>query len=554
MKEREIFRPIGSLNQQINSIALSHRFRSILVLLFIILFQYQQVFSATDKYRLMLNGGNPATSITIGWNQISGNNPTVYYDTIDHGTDYTAYSNSQTPYRSVEYFEMDNQFVKLEGLMPNTIYYFLIHDSEGISQRYWFRTFPNDNSEGLSFISGGDSRSGTNERANANRMVAKIRPHAVLFGGDLVAEPINVSVQKWLDDWQLTITSDKQMIPAVHSFGNHDAYSDGGPEFFQNLFDIDGDTYYKVTFGDNLFSVYTLNSELYPGHQIPNSIKRAEQNNWLKNNLQDDDAIWKSVQYHRPILPHNSIKGKGKDEFNDWAQLFYDNDVRLVMESDAHCVKITEEVKPSSPTVGDDYDNWFTTSGIEEGKGITFIGEGSWGTKRVADISYPITTAKGSFYQFGWIIVETSKIEIRVIDTQSPATIPEHEAGDYFSISEELEAVIWKPDEMPSGVRQILKTPMMFNLTTEVDAYQLSCYPNPFSGKTTISYTLKNSSNVKLIVFDSSGKEVKVLFNQAQSPGEYRVELDAIDLKDGIYFYQLRDGVHNITKKMILSK
>ena len=38
--------------------------------------------AANDKYRLIIRN-NPSTTVTIGWNQISGDNPTVYYSETD---------------------------------------------------------------------------------------------------------------------------------------------------------------------------------------------------------------------------------------------------------------------------------------------------------------------------------------------------------------------------------------------------------------------------------------------------------------------------------------
>lgn len=195
---------------------------------------------------------------------------------------------------------------------------------------------------------------------------------------------------------------------------------------------------------------------MLPGHTISNSTKRTAQTNWLATTLASDPAIWKSAQYHRPIVPHYSGKGEGADEFDDWADLFYTYDVRLVMESDAHVTKITEEVKPAMTTESGNSSNWFTTSGIPTGKGINFIGEGAWGTIRTPDDSHPLTTAMTSMYQFAWITVDQCRIQVRTIDTQSPSTVPEHAAGDYFSISQGLEDQIWKPTGLPSGIRTII--------------------------------------------------------------------------------------------------
>ena len=84
--------------------------------------------------------------------------------------------------------------------------------------------------------------------------------------------------------------------------------------------------------------------------------------------------------------------------------------------------------------------------------------------------------------------------------------------------------------------------------------FALKSYPNPFSDKATISYTLKNASDVQIVVYDQLGKQVKSLVNQLQQPGDYKVELDASDMNSGVYFYQFRSGSQIITKKILLSK
>ncbi|HAP63011.1 MAG TPA: hypothetical protein DCR93_27110, partial [Cytophagales bacterium] len=91
----------------------------------------------TNKYRLLLRD-DPATTAVVAWNQLSGENPTVRYGTEDLGADYAAYPNSQAPDRVVEHKSMNNHFVRISGLSPNTAYYFVIHDSEGTSERFWF--------------------------------------------------------------------------------------------------------------------------------------------------------------------------------------------------------------------------------------------------------------------------------------------------------------------------------------------------------------------------------------------------------------------------------
>lgn len=87
-------------------------------------------------------------------------------------------------------------------------------------------------------------------------------------------------------------------------------------------------------------------------------------------------------------------------------------------------------------------------------------------------------------------------------------------------------------------------------------------YPNPFNPGTTIKYELGNVSNVKLTVYDITGKIVSRLVNQKQREGRYSVEFNGTGLASGVYFYELEaesttaglDEKFTRVKKMILLK
>jgi len=79
-------------------------------------------------------------------------------------------------------------------------------------------------------------------------------------------------------------------------------------------------------------------------------------------------------------------------------------------------------------------------------------------------------------------------------------------------------------------------------------------YPNPFNPVTQIQYTIEQSSNVTLRVFDILGREVASLINENQNPGRYVVDFNASNFASGIYFYRLEAGSFIQVKKMILMK
>ncbi|MTI31543.1 fibronectin type III domain-containing protein [Xanthovirga aplysinae] len=382
--------------------------------------------ASNGRYRLTLRD-NPATTAVIGWDQLSGSNPILYYGTTDYGTDWSSYPNQAGPDRVVDYLGMDNHFVRLTGLQPNTNYYFVIKDSEGLSDRFWFKTAPDSSTERLSFISGGDSRNNRTPRQNANQLVKKLRPHAVLFGGDMTNYGTTSEWKEWFDDWQLTIGDDGRIIPIVAARGNHESSND----VIYNLFDVpSSNVYYALTFGGNLIRAYTLNTET--------SIS-GSQTDWLSNDLNNhNNVVWKMAQYHKPMRPHTSGKSEGNTQYNNWAYLFYQQGVKVVVECDAHTVKSTWPIRPSS---GSGNDEGFIR---DDENGSVYVGEGCWGAPlRSNDDNKNWTRDSGRFNQFKWIFVDENKIELRTIKVDNASQVGTVNDNDVFTPPSNLD--IWSP-------------------------------------------------------------------------------------------------------------
>ncbi|HEX2787684.1 MAG TPA: T9SS type A sorting domain-containing protein [Ignavibacteria bacterium] len=84
-------------------------------------------------------------------------------------------------------------------------------------------------------------------------------------------------------------------------------------------------------------------------------------------------------------------------------------------------------------------------------------------------------------------------------------------------------------------------------------------YPNPFNPMTKIKFIVPANvngqlSNVRLVVYDVSGKLVSELVNARLNSGEYEVDFNAVGLASGTYFYELQANNFRITRKMVLQK
>jgi hypothetical protein len=93
-------------------------------------------------------------------------------------------------------------------------------------------------------------------------------------------------------------------------------------------------------------------------------------------------------------------------------------------------------------------------------------------------------------------------------------------------------------------------------ISTEVpDKFTLyQNYPNPFNPKTIIKFDIHNSGNVKLSIYDVSGKLIDELINQRLTSGTYTFDWNAEGFSSGIYFCTLETEKYNSSVKMLLVK
>ena len=98
-----------------------------------------------------------------------------------------------------------------------------------------------------------------------------------------------------------------------------------------------------------------------------------------------------------------------------------------------------------------------------------------------------------------------------------------------------------------------LSSQVIIGIPSKIDLMQN--YPNPFNPSTKIDFEIPDMGNVKLNVYDNTGKLVATLINDYRSAGYYTTEFNAVNLPSGIYFYKLEFNANgqNYTKVMKMS-
>ena len=79
-------------------------------------------------------------------------------------------------------------------------------------------------------------------------------------------------------------------------------------------------------------------------------------------------------------------------------------------------------------------------------------------------------------------------------------------------------------------------------------------YPNPFNPTTNISFTIPETANTTLKVYNTMGVLVATLVNGQKQAGRHDVTLNVNDLPSGIYYYALQQNNFAATKKCVVLK
>jgi len=144
--------------------------------------------------------------------------------------------------------------------------------------------------------------------------------------------------------------------------------------------------------------------------------------------------------------------------------------------------------------------------------------------------------AHASKYQL-LIAVDSVFKSIEFMSPQIPDTmfggIPNLNVGAHFW---KVKAIGDNQDSIYSEVRSFHWNGIAgVNNEANFENFHLSNYPNPFSSKTTISYSLNDAGIVSLKIFDLLGQELQSLESGYKEPGNHSLIFDRNLISDGMY-------------------
>ena len=79
-------------------------------------------------------------------------------------------------------------------------------------------------------------------------------------------------------------------------------------------------------------------------------------------------------------------------------------------------------------------------------------------------------------------------------------------------------------------------------------------FPNPFNDTTRLEFTISETADVKIALYDLRGAEVKVLTSKSYTPGYHQLLLKSNDLASGVYFVRFSTENFQQSNKILLLK
>jgi hypothetical protein len=85
------------------------------------------------------------------------------------------------------------------------------------------------------------------------------------------------------------------------------------------------------------------------------------------------------------------------------------------------------------------------------------------------------------------------------------------------------------------------------------EAVKFSLFPNPMNDEATLSYELKENSEVRISLYDITGREIKTLENTTLNSGKQELKINKHLLQPGMYFIRFEAGETTFSHKLLVN-
>jgi len=157
-------------------------------------------------------------------------------------------------------------------------------------------------------------------------------------------------------------------------------------------------------------------------------------------------------------------------------------------------------------------------------------------------------------YRCDWNVFDAGGSFLSSIDFQAKVSVAQTAIGTLTGTNFNSYIGFWQI-EPQVGIQE--KEPEKMPQLNQLETKLYNAQPNPFANNTRILFSLKNTTQAKLHIFDLSGRIVKTLVNGSMKPGVYSINWRGEDgngkrLAQGIYFLKFQAEEYRKIRKLLL--
>ncbi|NQU55234.1 MAG: T9SS type A sorting domain-containing protein, partial [Bacteroidetes bacterium] len=108
-----------------------------------------------------------------------------------------------------------------------------------------------------------------------------------------------------------------------------------------------------------------------------------------------------------------------------------------------------------------------------------------------------------------------------------------------------------------NAIKEAYDTPTAIDDVKELspaDNSVFNTYPNPFMSQVQVEFSVDKNSHVRVAVYNSIGRLVKILVDEKRNTGIHKITWNADNMPAGIYYCSFMSEGKIKTSKMILTK
>jgi len=451
-------------------------------------------------------------SVTIVWNTTESVSAVVDYGpTLDYGL--SAESKVPSP----------SHAITLHNLAPGQTYYYRVRSSDMVlyaGSDYHFRTVPDKRTSRWRFLAFGDSGKGNATQLSLVPFMVQAQPDFLIHVGDVIY-PAGAA-EDFDPKYFVPYAPFVRNTPVWLSIGNHDdATAEAQPyldAFYLPRSPAGNERYYSFNYGQAHFVALDSDHMLDP-----------VQLDWLEQDLANATTTWKFVYLHHP--PYScGMHGSSTSIRHVVAPLFETYGVDVVFSGHDH------DYQRSYPMLGEAVVDSAQSPDFKRPRGVIYIVTGGGAGVRPTSAGCPFTAAAISVTHFTRVDVDGLTLTLQAIDNQGRVI-----------------------DTMRIDKSPPLATPPAGSEPATAAPRLLPSLPNPFNPTTLVRYELPAPAAVRLAIYDSAGRQVRLLALGEQGAGVHSIQWDGRDEEgrrtaSGLYLVRLQAGDQDRTNKLVLAK